>query len=430
MTSLLPLRRPACILMLCLATGLRAEDHPAPERAPAAELATNLTTDQSAAAQEAKGLLNLGTGLTERADYAAAEIAFRQILDRRDFSATDRNLALLGLARMYRKQGTYIKAAAIYERFLKDHPEDPRTPEVMLDLGRTLRAMGAHKLALSRFYNVINSTLKLTSDGFSTYQLLARTAQFEIAETLYESGDFAEAGKFFLRLRLLDLAPADRARAHFKAACAQRLNGDHETAAATLRAYLEQWPADEHVPEARYLLAATLRQLNRPEEALAATLALLQAESAQPGTDARRWAYWQRRTGNQLANEFFQAGDTLNALAIYRGLASLAPEPAWRLPVLYQIALCQERLRQTDDARATYAAIRDALAPAEGAPAPTPELTELARMAAWRLSQLDWRDQTDHRLQTFFETTTGRPPATPIPNDDAHGGTPPAPAAL
>jgi TolA-binding protein len=406
---------------------------PVPARAPAAELASNLTTDQSAANAnlEAKGLLTLGTNLTERADYAAAEIAYRQILDRRDFNPADKNQALLSLARMYRKQGTSIKAAAIFERFLKDHPEDPRTPEVMLDLGRTLRAMGAHKLALNRFYSVINSTLKLNTDGFASYQLLARTAQFEIAETLYESGDFAEAGKFFLRLRLLDLAPADRARAHFKAACAQRLNGDHETAATTLRSYLEQWPDDENVPEARYLLAATLRQLNRPQEALAATLALLQAEQAHSDADARRWAYWQRRTGNQLANEFFSAGDTLNALAIYRGLAALAPEPAWRLPVLYQMALCYERLHQAGEARTTYEAIRDALQPAAGAPAPSAELSELARMAAWRLTQLDWRDQTDHTLSTYFETTTGRPPAPPaIPHNDANGGTPAAPAAL
>ncbi len=465
MTSIHPLHRTAtCFLILILATGLRASDghaahepappapapapehapdptpaHAAPSRAPAAAPVANLTAEPTAAQIEVKSLLTLGTNLTDRADYIAAEIAYRQILDRREFTTADKQQALLGLARMYRKQGIFVKSAAIYERFLKDNPDDARIPEIMLDLGRTLRAMGAHKLALNRFYSVINSTLKLNSDGFSQYQLLARTAQFEIAETLYEAGDFAEAGKFFLRLRLLDLAPVDRARAHFKAACAQRLNHDIEAAAITLRAYLEQWPDDENIPEARYLLASTLRQLNRLPEALAATLDLLQAEQARSGTDTRRWTYWQRRTGNQLANEFFQAGDTLNALAIYRGLAALAPEPAWRLPVVYQIALCYERLQQTDEARKAYENIRDTLAapaagPAPAAPAaPNPELIELARMAAWRLSQLDWRSQTDTRLQSYFETTTGRAPASrPIPTttDDANGGTPATPAAL
>lgn len=461
MTSLRPLRFSLCLLGLCVGAG-RAGEHgettatphaqpaveapahtaaePAAKHAgepaahPAAEPAAHKTAEPAAENSEVKGLLALGTNLTARGDYAAAEIAFRQVLDGHGFEQADRLRALLALARMHRKQGVFIKASAIYERFLKDYPEDSRVPEVMLDLGRTLRAMGAHKLAIARFYSVINSTLKLNSEGFSQYQLLARTAQFEIAETLYESGDFAEAAKFFLRLRLLDLAPADRARAHFKAACAQRLTGDQETAAITLRSYLEQWPEDENVPEARYLLAATLRQLNRPQEALAITLDLLQGEQAHSGADAKRWAYWQRRTGNQLANEFFQAGDTANALAIYRGLATLAPEPAWRLPVMYQIALCQERLRQSADARATYESIRDALVPAAGAPAPSAELAELARMVAWRLSQLDWRDRTDHQLSLFFETTTGRPPPAPAqPAQTAHdlnGGSPSTPAAL
>ncbi len=69
-------------------------------------------------------------------------------------------------------------------------------------------------MAINRFYSVLNSTLKLPPDAFDHYQLLAKTAQFEIAETHFETGNFAEAGKFFGRLRLLDLAPVDRARAH------------------------------------------------------------------------------------------------------------------------------------------------------------------------------------------------------------------------
>jgi TolA-binding protein len=432
-----PLRRLVVriLLLIAAAAGLHAADHtapPAPADVHASPAPAGGKALPSETQKELQGLLALGTSLTDRADYPAAEIAFRQILDRPEFTQADKVQALLGLARMHRKQGAFVKAAAIYERFLKDHPEDGRNPEVLLDLGRTLRAMGAHKLALTRFYSVINSTLKLNTDSFAHYQLLARTAQFEIAETLFEAGDFAEAGKFFLRLRLLDLAPADRARAHFKAACAQRLNQDYETAAITLRAFLEQWPDDENVPEARYLLAATLRQLNRPDEALAATLELLQAEQARSGQDTRRWTYWQRRTGNQLANEFFQAGNTLNALAIYQGLAALAPDPAWRLPVLYQIALCYERLHQTDLARTTYESIRDALA--AGPKPASPELAELARMAAWRLGQLAWRDQTERQLHTYFDTTTGRtpPPAppAPTPTDDTNGSPAATPAAL
>src|SRR5436190_2033410 len=110
MTSLLPLRLVPCLLLLL--AGGRAEEA-TPPRAPAAGLAENITTGKTAVDPEAKGLLHLGASLTDRADYVAAEIAFRQILDHGSPEAPERNQALLGLARMYRKQGVTIKAAAI-----------------------------------------------------------------------------------------------------------------------------------------------------------------------------------------------------------------------------------------------------------------------------------------------------------------------------
>jgi tetratricopeptide (TPR) repeat protein len=378
-------------------------------------------------AAEARGLINLGGTLTERSDFSAAEIAFRQVLNSTEFSQSDQKDALLGLARMYRRQGSFTKAAAIYEKFLKEFPDEGRVPDALLDLGRTLRAMGAHRMAISRFYSVINSTLKVPANSFDHYQLLAKTAQFEIAETHFESGNFTEAGKFFARLRLLDLAPADQARAHFKSAYALQLAGEPEASITTLRAYLEQWPRDENVPEARYLLAITLRQLNRTEEALAATLELLRNEQANSEADPKRWAYWQRRTGNQLANEFFQSGDTINALAIYQGLAALAPDAAWRLPVTYQIALCYERLRLVDRARTAYQSIIDTAAEAAGnktdGPVPA-DIAELSRMASWRMSNLEWSDRTDHQLTVFFSTSTDVRPvikSPPAPANDAVG---------
>jgi tetratricopeptide (TPR) repeat protein len=373
--------------------------------------ATDGTDHPRAISPEARGLVNLGNNLTDRNDYAAAEIAFRQVLNSSAFTRPEHQEALIGLARMHRRQGSFTKAAAIYERFIKDYPEDGRMPDVLLDLGRTLRAMGAHRLALSRFYSVLNSTLKLPADAFDHYQLLAKTAQFEIAETHFEAGNYAEAGKFFSRLRLLDLAPVDRARAHFKSAYSAKLGGDDENAVRILRDFLGQWPLDENVPEARNLLALTLRQLGRHEEALAATFDLLRTAQLASAADPKRWSYWQRRTGNQLANEFFAQGDTPNALAIYQALATLAQEPAWRLPVLYQVALCYERLRAIDRAKETYTLI------IEGAKAlpDNPELNELAKMAVWRITHLDWTHVTERQLNSFFASTTGQPgPAKPI----------------
>jgi|CXWL01.1.fsa_nt_gi TolA-binding protein len=399
------------------------------------------TKDSGAAPSQLAGLQKLGLSLTERGDWAAAEIAFRQILTARSAGPSELTSALIGLARVYRRQGALTKAAAIYERFLKDYPGDGQVPDALLELGRTHRALGASQLAIARFYSVINSTIKLPAEGFAHYQMLAKTAQFEIAETHLLTGNFTEASKFYTRLRLLDLAPADRARAHFKSAYALHLDKDYEGAVTTLHTYLEQWPGDEHGPEARYLLSLTLRTLGRQQEALEATLQLLRTQQA--GGDPKAWAYWQRRTGNQLANDFFQSGDTANALAVYQGLAALGADPNWRLPINYQIALCHERLRQTDLAVAAYQSIVDGAKPGPATAPANPELAELARMAAWRLNQLQWTDHTDRQLTAIFSsgvaaipkkpaTTPSQSPATPAPahDYDQTRSTPPTPSNL
>jgi len=399
----------ATLLALLGATGLfapaRAEEEPAkPEPAPA-QVPNRRATD------EIHGLLNLGASLTNRGDYGSAEIAYRQVLNATNTAPVDVKSALLGLAHMHRRQGVLTKAVAIYETFLKEFPGDERTPDALLDLGRTLRDMGAYKLAINRFYSVINSTLKLPPGSFDRYQQLAKTAQFEIAETHFQAGEFDEAAKFFSRLKLLDLAPADQARAQFKAASSLHLLGDNEGAVTALRAYLTQNPEDENVPEARYLLAVSLRALQRTDEAFAATLDLLKAEKSLIKTDPKLWTYWQSRTGNQLANDFFQSGDTSHAAAIYAGLVDLSPEASWRLPIIYQVALCQERLGNLDRARASYHAIIDG-----AGKTPPPELAELARMAAWRLDHLEWTDQIGRKVAQMFQSTASNPEPAPPPS--------------
>ncbi len=391
---------------------------------------------RGASAEEIASLVRLGHAKFEKGDYESAEIAYLQVLTERG-TPQDDHAALLGLARTYRKKADFTKAAAVYERFVKEYPEDPLIPTVYLELGRTLRALGAYKQAISRFYSVLNTTLKLPDENQEQYRQVARTAQYEIAETYFETGQYEQANHFFSRLKLLDLAPEDRARAHFKSDFAMSLSGDDEKAVAGLQNFLELYPDDENVPEARYLLSVSLRRLGRAQESLRATLDLLRAEESRVQKDPQRWSYWQRRTGNQLANDFYQSGDFADAMQIYEGLVNLSADPTWVLPSKYQLGLCYERLRRFDKARDCYQTIlsetkkNPELAPARSG------LADLADMAAWRLSQLDWQMNTDNQLSWLF-------PAPPIsdkssaaliasktsPDHDLHGNPANAPRAV
>jgi tetratricopeptide (TPR) repeat protein len=363
---------------------------------------------------EIQGLLHLGEVLGDRGEYDTAEIAYWQILNRPQLTVPDEKSALLGLAHMLRKKGdppALTKAAAIYEKYVKEFSDDEQVPRALLELGRTLRDMGVYKVAINRFYSVINSTLKFSPQDFAQYEMLAKTAQFEIAQTYFDAGDFVEAGKFFGRVRLLDLAPQDQARAQFMAAESEQLAGHLDAAVMLLKTYLSTAPDDANVPEARYLLATTLRQLKRHQEALEVTLELLRAEHSKNEADPKSWLNWQRRAGNQIANDLFQDGDSRNALAIYKGLLELASDPAWRLSVTYQIALCCERLFQVEDARQAYQAIIAAGQVKAGAPAPTPEAKEMASMATWRLAHMQWQDKVEGEFNTFFSNGEKGAPA-------------------
>jgi len=397
--------------------------HPAVEAAdpskPVALLAEPETpkTLQRVSPEEAKSLLRIGETKTAQGDYESAEIAYRQILSARVTAEQDRD-ALLGLARMHRRKNELTRAAAIYEKLIKEFPGDALLPVVYLELGRTHRGLGAHRLAIARFYSVINTTLKLTEDGADTYRQLARTAQFEVAETYFVSGNYEEAARFFSRLKLLDLAPVDRARAHFKSAFAHFKGADYEKAIATLRSFLETNPDDENTPEALYLLSVSLRRLGQNQESLVAALDLLKREQSRTTNDPKRWIYWQRRTGNQLANEFYEQGDASSALVIYLSLSRLTPDPSWRLPVMYQVGLCYERLRSEEKAREVYRGVVDEVKASAPGTNRTGELAELATMAMWRLQHLEWLSSTDRELNTFLQTSEPSPLPAPTLETD------------
>jgi tetratricopeptide (TPR) repeat protein len=238
--------------------------------------------------------------------------------------------------------------------------------------------------------------------------VLAKTAQFEIAETHFAAGEYDDANKYYTKFRLLDVAPADRARAQFKAADSLRRLGNLDDAVTKLRAFIEQWPDDENVPEARYLLAVTLRDLKRPQESFSVALDLLKVEKSRVASAPKRWLHWQLLTGNQLANQYFESGDIVDAHTIYSTLLELSPDISWRVPITYQLGLCYERLGILDRARSSYQSVVDLAGPKPG-----PQFSEIAQMASWRLDHIAWHDRVTKQINAFFDSTTGKQASMP-----------------
>jgi len=388
-------------------------DQPAPAAAVAAS--SSDPSGEPAPDDLARSLLVLAQRMADRGDRDSAETAYKEILD----SAADPQLkqqALLAFAEFLRTTGRNVRAAAIYEKFLAEYPNSGMVPTVLVSLGRTLREMGAFESALARFYAVLNSTLAVKPENIGNYRSVAQVAKFEIAETHYQQGDYASAGKYFGRIKLLDLPPEEQARAAFREAYAFYLDNKLEPAVAALRTFAEGHPGHPSVQEARYLICVSLRRLGHTPEALQETLALLRAAHSASAGDREKWAYWQRKTGNQLANDFYEQGDYSAALAVYSTLADLRGDPGWRWPALYQVGLCYERLRQGDRSAGVYRLIlKEAEAAAKAGTKLGSDESDVQRMAEWRLSQTDWAAGIDKNVSAYA-APAGPPKITDVPH--------------
>src|SRR5690606_38282313 len=97
----------------------------------------------------------------------------------------------------------------------------------------------------------------------------------------------------------------------------------------------------------------------KPQEALETVMTLLKEEDARKEKNPDKWIYWQKKTGNEFANGFYEQGEFMSALTIYQKLATLSKDPDWQWPVIYQMGLCFERLRLARRAAEAYKFIID-----------------------------------------------------------------------
>ena len=312
---------------------------------------------------------------------------------------------LLQMAEGYRARRSITKAITVYERFCSLFPNDPEKSGVLLKIGRLYRDVGAYKLALDRFYNVLQSVLKIKDGDPATYRADALTAQFEIAETYFIAGDYPQATKFYKLIKLLDLGPEDQEKVAFKSLYCEYLQDHRDTTITQGKDFIKQFPGSNHLPEVRFILAKTLKTENRTQEAFNQVMELLREGKSHAARNPELWAYWQKRAGNQIANEFYMQGDFLNALAIYQALAKLSDAPDWQWPVVFQMGLCFERLRYTPRAiEAFQYIVKEFNKHTEGKPV-AEHLETLKQAAEWHIEQLTWKQDTEKQLRALLSPT-------------------------
>lgn len=390
-------RRVLALLLVTASTIVRADENAASSET--ADLAAPTAASAPAAQSEADGYLRLASEAVTRGDLEVAETFYQRLLSL-EIPNAKKQAALLQMADVYEKQHAVAKAITVLEAICELATDDQQMPEFLIRLGDLYRDSGATQTAISRYYSVLNSTLKSSRPGLAQSKDWTQQAQFRIAETYFATGDYNQANKLFTQVGKLDLSKEDKARALFRSTYCLYLLDDKAGAEASARMFLRDFADSKFAPECHYLLARTLQSLNRSQEAMDEVLGLLRTEKATAEQDPKTWAYWQEKAGNQVANEFYLRGDFERAVNVCQALAKLDNSPDWLWPVIYQMGLCFERLQLPNRALEAYAFITDEANKHQGGL--TDALDQVVKMATWRTDQLGWKTKTEARLQSLL----------------------------
>jgi tetratricopeptide (TPR) repeat protein len=341
--------------------------------------------------------LDLVRTLRFQKSYELADKQARELLTDEN-PAEIRRLAMLEMAYIAQDSQQLARAQEIFSEYLRKFAKDPSVPEVCLRQGLLFRQMGAHQQAFAKFYQVMNYALTLKLDRFDYYQTMVLKAKTEIAETYYLQGKYGEAADYFTRLLKAEEKGLDRPLCQFKLIKSLSAQEAHDKVVAQAQSFVDLYPDSLDVPEVRFMLADSLKKLGRNRESMQQVLVLLQSQQKQAQAHPEIWAYWQQRTGNEIANQLYKEGDYMSALEIYLGLAKISNAPNWQAPVWYQIGLVYEHLKQPAKAGEYYDLILKRQEEIRTG-SPTQGLLALLDMAKWRQGYLNWGENADKALQ-------------------------------
>jgi tetratricopeptide (TPR) repeat protein len=414
------------------ATPSNTETNPLSDTPPSAASADGPAPAAEAGQLPTPGILSSGPAAPTdktKSYQAKLDLARKQRMDKDDLAASDtlklildatgvppdvRRNALFELALVAQDDNHLVRAEQVFAQYLHLYPDDPTDPEVLLRQGLIYRQMGITSLAISKFYAVMSTALRLKLDNMDYYKKLVLQAQIEIADTYYLEGHFNESSDFFARLLKNPSPDLDEEQIHYKLIRSLSSLTNSVDTVARAEVFLNIYTNSLDVPEVRFLLADSLKHLGRNQESLKQVLLLLQTERVNVEKDPELWAYWQRRAGNEIAGQLYKEGDYLDALAIDLNLADLDKSPAWQFPVWYQTGLIYEQLEQWQKARDIYQRIIDRRAELADADA-SPSLISLSDMAKWRKDYIAWQEKAKIANLSYERSGAGSiPPAAAV----------------
>lgn len=338
----------------------------------------------------------------EQGKYSLAERAYIQLLE---YSEKDSEVleSLSQLSEIYYASGEYTKSIDMLEQCLLKFPAQAASPERLFRLGEFYRDAELPTRAAELFFRVINSIVVGGDQNLQRYLRLARLAKFEIARSHYLNHDYARALALFDRIELLELSREDYETVFYYKVLTTFKAAQPRAGVQLIDKFLGAFPASEFVAELLYMKADVLMAAGEMDAGIAIFMRLLESSVEETSASALSRAFWHQQAGNRLANRFYAEGDYMVALRIYQGMVELSELASWRMPVVYQIALCFEKLKMPERAKQSYLYISQNLSKID-ATVLSPALRQLGENVSWRLKVIDWRNETEQQATQLVNT--------------------------
>lgn len=370
------------------------EDLEAGKADPVEEKARPLSVDEQ--------LFASALSLYHSTDYQRAIAAFVKVLNYEGVRPDVEKKALIYLARIYYQLDMPLRTISLMDMFVNHFPQDARREAVIFQIGKIHRELGQYEAAIAAFYRVLNAIILAGEDNMKSYLDLARKAQFEIARTHFDLGEWAQALDLFERIALFELGPEDQETLRFYKVKSLLNLGRRGEGLRQIEKFASQYPKSPFLAELQYEKARAEIDINRVEAGRKSLMDLVEMGGTPEDDTSGEWIRWRRVAGNFLSNYYYKLGEFEIALRLYQAIVVMDDSPQWQLPIVMQMAGCFRQLGQYDRAaeslRFVVGEIRS-MRERSGAQVLSADFEFLENSASWHLNLIEWREAFAKQLQ-------------------------------
>ena len=181
-----------------------------------------------------------------------------------------------------------------------------------------------------------------------------------------------------------------------------------DDAIACLKTFCENGANRSNGPEGYYYLIHSFKNKDDKDNVVTTVFKLLKISQQKRIQKEENWEIWdryQKKITTEVAQDFYEKGDLMDAIKIYQALVDLNTTPEWQWPILCQLGLCYERLGLPLRSKAAYKLIADAKDQWNETDIQwTEDLRNYHLQATWHLEQINAYEKIKMDMENLLKT--------------------------